>query len=141
MEKVVIIYGSVTGLTEEIAFTLSKEIENKYDTTVINAIDVSPQDLQKADIILLGSSTWGVGDLQIDMVPLNDSLQHMDLKSKKVAVFGLGDSAYKKYCSAVVTLEKSLKSAGAQLIQKGYRCDKYFDDRARIKLKEWAAEL
>ena len=141
MEKAVVVYGSVTGLTEEIAFTLSKEIENKYDTTVFAAMDVGPQDLQEADIILLGSSTWGVGDLQIDMVPFNDSLQGMDLKSKRAAVFGLGDSAYKKFCSAVITLEKSLKSAGAQLIQKGYRCDKYFDDEARAKLKEWAAEL
>lgn len=141
MEKAVIVYGSVTGLTEEIAFTLGKEIGKKYDTTVINALDARPQDLQEADIILLGSSTWGVGELQMDMIPLNDSLQDMDLKSKRAAVFGLGDSAYKKFCSAVNTLEKSLKSAGAQLIQKGYRCDKYFDDTARAKLKEWAAEL
>ena len=141
MEKAVIVYGSVTGLTEEIALTLGKEIENKYDTTVINAMDARPQDLQEADIILLGASTWGVGDLQIDIIPLNDSLQNMDLKSKRAAVFGLGDSAYKKFCYAVNTLEKSLKSAGAQLIQKGYRCDKYFDDKARAKLREWAAEL
>ena len=141
MEKAVIVYGSVTGLAEEIACTLNKVIEDKYDTKVIDAMDAGPQDLQEADIILLGSSTWGVGDLEVDMVPLNDSLQDMDLKSKRAAVFGLGDSAYKKFCYAVITLEKSLKSAGAQLIQKGYRCDKYFDDEAKSKLKEWATAL
>jgi len=141
MEKAVIVYGSVTGLNEEIAHTLAKEIENKYEVRLIDALDAMPQDLENADVLLLGSSTWGVGQLQMDMIPVNDFLQNMNPKSKRAAAFGVGDSAYKKYCYAVIILEKSLKSAGAQIIQKGYRCDKYFDDEARAKLKEWAAKL
>lgn len=141
MEKAAIIYGSVTGLTEEIAFTLAKEIENKYEVSLINALEAVPEDIKDADLILLGASTWGVGQLQMDMMPINDFVQKMNLESKRAAAFGVGDSEFKKYAYAVTILEKSLKSAGAQLIQKGYRCDKYFDDTARAALKEWAAKL
>jgi len=141
MEKAAIIYGSVTGLTEEIAFTLAKELENKYEVSLINALDSVPEDIKGADLILLGSSTWGVGQLQMDMIPVNDFIQKTDLKSKRAAAFGVGDSEFKKYAYAVTILEKSLKSAGAQLIQKGYRCDRFFDDAAKAALKEWAAKL
>ena len=65
----------------------------------------------------------------------------MDLGSKRAAVFGKGDSEYKKFCHAVVTLEKALKQAGATLVQKGYRCDKHFDTAARGRLKAWAFAL
>jgi flavodoxin I len=141
MDKAVIIYGSVTGLTEEIAHMLATEIENKYEVSLINALEAVPEDVKDADLILLGSSTWGVGQLQMDMIPVNDFIQKMNLKLKRAAAFGVGDSEFKKYAYAITILEKSLKSAGAQLIQKGYRCDKYFDDAARAALTEWAAKL
>ncbi len=141
MEKAVIIYGSITGLTEEVAFSLAKELENRYEVSLINALEAEPNDAKVADLLLLGSSTWGVGQLQVDMIPVNDFIKEMDLKSKRVAAFGVGDSEYKKYAYAVTVLEKTLTSSGAKLVQKGYRCDKFFDDSARAKLKDWAAKL
>jgi len=141
MDRAVIVYGSVTGLTEEIAYALAGEIKHRYDVRTVNALDVKPQDINRADLILLGSSTWGVGELQMDMIPVYEHVQQMDLGSKRGAVFGKGDSEYKKFCYAVVTLEKALKEAGAALVQKGYRCDKHFDASAKRRLKEWASHL
>jgi flavodoxin I len=109
--------------------------------SLVNALEAVHEDIKDTELILLGSSTWGVGQLQMDMIPVNDFVQNMDLKSKRAAAFGVGDSEFKKYAYAVTILEKSLKSAGAQLVQKGYRCDKFFDDAARAALKEWAAKL
>lgn len=141
MENAVIVYGSVTGLTERVALSLGDHISSKYDTKIIDAMDFDPSHLDDADLVLLGSSTWGVGDLQIDMVPVHDSIKTMDLSSKRAAVFGVGDSAYKRFCRAVNTLEKTLQSAGAQIVQKGFRCDKCFDDEAQQKLQDWAQKL
>jgi flavodoxin I len=141
MEKAAIVYGSVTGFTEEVAYALAHEIEDKYDVSIIDAIEFEQNDLKSAHMILLGSSTWGVGQIQMDMLPVNEAVKRMDLKGKKAAVFGTGDSSYKKFAQAVITLEKTLKSAGAEIIQKGYRCDKLWNDEAKSKLKEWASKL
>ena len=141
MKKAVIIYGSITGATEEIAYILAGEIKDRYEVHTVNALDATSEDIHNADLILLGSSTWGVGDLQMDMIPVHKQVQHMDLQTKRAAVFGKGDSEYKKFCHAVVTLEKALKQAGATLVQKGYRCDKHFDASARGRLKAWASAL
>ncbi len=141
MERAMIIYGSVTGATEEMAYNLAEEIKDRYDVRTVNALDATPNDLKEAHLILLGSSTWGVGELQMDMIPIHEEVRHMDLRSKRAAVFGKGDSEYKKFCYAVITLEKALKEAGTVLVQKGFRCDKHFDDAARKALKAWASRL
>ena len=61
MEKVHVVYGSTTGTTETIALRLA----NDFGTRAINiaGADVSAFD---AEVLLLGSSTWGCGDLQDD---------------------------------------------------------------------------
>jgi flavodoxin I len=141
VKKAAIIYGSITGATEEIAYTLAGEIKDRYEVRTVNALDATAEDIHNADLILLGSSTWGVGNLQMDMIPVYQQVQQMDLGSKRGAVFGKGDSEYKKFCYAVVTLEKALKQSGATLVQKGYRCNKHFDAVARERLKEWASVL
>ena len=141
MEKACIIYGSITGTTEKLALMLADAIRDRYDVTVRNALDAVPEDVETADLILLGSSTWGVGDLQMDMIPVNDFIRTMDLRTKRAAVFGKGDSEYKRFCAAVITLERSLKAAGARLIQKGYRCDKHLDGLAQERLRKWASGL
>lgn len=141
MEKAAIIYGSVTGATEQIAYSLAGELEGRYEVEVIDAMEFIPESIENADLIILGCSTWGEGELQMDMLPVKSYLQQADLTPKKAAVFGLGDSAYKRYCYAVTILEKLLVSSGAKLLKKGYRCDKYFDLVAKSALKEWAKDL
>ncbi|MCF8110025.1 MAG: flavodoxin family protein [Desulfobacteraceae bacterium] len=141
MERAVIIYGSVTGATEEIAYALADEINDRYKTRIVNALDATPETMTRADLIILGASTWGVGNLQMDMIPVYEYISGMDLSSKRAAVFGKGDSEYKKFCYAVIMLEKVIKKAGAQLVQKGFRCDKHFDEAAMHGLKQWASCL
>ena len=54
-----------------------------------------------ADLVVLDSSTWGVGDLQDDWMAKLDEVKGY-LGGKKVAVFGLGDSVgfADSYCVA-----------------------------------------
>ena len=65
MKKVGIFYGSTTGATEGVAETIaarlgvaSEDIHN-VGTTKVDEVD-------KYDALLLGSSTWGIGELQDD---------------------------------------------------------------------------
>ena len=60
--KTGIFYGSTTGDCERIA----KSLAAKLGADLHNVSELSDAALQAYDLILLGSSTWGYGDLQDD---------------------------------------------------------------------------
>ena len=65
MKTIGIFYGSSTGTTEGIAKRIAEKlgVEDKDIHDVSNA---SPADVAPYEILLLGCSTWGAGDLQDD---------------------------------------------------------------------------
>ena len=112
MDKVHVIYGSTTGMTEAVA---GKIAEALGATAVnINAADAAAFD---AELLVLGTSTWGVGDLQDDWAAQLDSVK-ANFAGKKVAVFGLGDSQgfADSFCVAAETIANAAKDAGATLV-------------------------
>ena len=90
MEKALIIYGSSTGNTEKIAQVLAQELKTRFDVTLLDVTDAEPRDMTTNDVLLLGSSTWYDGQLQEDFQEFYDSMDEVDLKGKRVAVFGTG---------------------------------------------------
>lgn len=68
-------------------------------------------------MLVLGSSTWGNGEVQSDWYDFLDGAQSLDLSDKKIALFGCGDeSMTDTFCSAIGTLYNRLKGTGAQFI-------------------------
>lgn len=91
MAKVAIIYGSTTGNTESIAEQIAAKIAS-HDVTSFNASDIGNVDWSEYSNFILGTSTWGLGDIQDDWDMALDTLAGADLAGKTVAIFGLGDS-------------------------------------------------
>lgn len=114
MKKIGVFYGSSTGNVASVANKLSKILG------VDNVYDVSKSGVQSRianyDIIFLGSSTWGDGDVEDDWDI--DALKAMNLKGKKVAVFGTGDSESfpDTFCNGMSYLADAALQAGATLI-------------------------
>ena len=113
MANVKVIFGSTTGATESAA----AEIAAAFGCTAINVANATPDDF-KADLLILGSSTWGLGELQDDWTVKIGLLEQADLKGKLVAVFGLGDQNgfADTYCDAMGILAQKAKAQGAVLI-------------------------
>jgi flavodoxin I len=113
MANVKVIFGSTTGATESAA----AEIAAAFGVTAVNVANASAEDF-KADLLILGSSTWGLGELQDDWAAKIGLLEQADLKGKIVAVFGLGDQSgfADTYCDAMGILAQKAKSRGALLI-------------------------
>lgn len=110
-----IFYGSTTGDTERIANTIASKLG--VDSSDVQSVSsLSTADLQKYDVILLGSSTWGFGDLQDDWEGSISAIA--DLSGKTAAVFGCGDSASycDSFCGALGKLADALSAAGANVI-------------------------
>ena len=117
MKKITIIYGSTTGNTKNIAQTISK----KLSTHEINLLDVSKatlEDIEKAPNLILGTSTWGVGDIQDDWDSFLPKLKKANLTGKIVALFGVGDSC--SYADTFVDgmgiLQEALSDANCQIV-------------------------
>lgn len=87
--KSIILFGSTTGNTETIAKSLEIEL-GEAKAVDVAAID-SGSDVNDCDLLILGVSTWGIGELQDDWMEKLDILSEIDYSNKKVAIFGLGD--------------------------------------------------
>lgn len=108
MKKIAIVYGTSTGVTEEIAQRLLAHFDG---ADIYNADKVNAQDLTAYDVLILGSSTQGVGDVQDDWEILLPKMAKLDLKGKKIALFALGDSASfsTSFAGAMAHIYKALK--------------------------------
>lgn len=123
MAEIKIIYGSTTGCTESAAQTIGAAIGAER---IINIADAAEADFQ-ADLLILGSSTWGIGELQDDWISGIDRLDSIDLTGKKVAVFGTGDQDgfSDTFCDAMGIIAAKAAERGAIIVGKtstaGYR--------------------
>ena len=129
MSKTVVIFGSSTGTCEGIA----EKIGAKLGAEVVNVQDLN-DDVLAADNLLLGTSTWGAGELQDDWYDGVDTIKGADLSGKTVAIFGCGDSASYSdtFCGAMKELYDAAKEAGANIIGEVSTDGYTFDDSDAI---------
>ena len=91
MKKTGIFYGSTTGTTEDVAGRIAAAL-GIDSSDVHSASELSPALFGDYDVLILGSSTWGDGELQDEWYDALDMLRDADLSGKTVALFGCGDS-------------------------------------------------
>jgi flavodoxin I len=98
--------GTTQGIARKIAGKLGVESENVYDVASAKA-----EELNKYDVLLFGSSTWGLGDLQDDWEDFIRKVATADLSGKKIALFGCGDSSSypDTFCEALGTIYKAVR--------------------------------
>ncbi|MBR4214995.1 MAG: flavodoxin [Bacteroidales bacterium] len=115
MKKTVIIYGSTTGNAAMAAETIAAKLGGGDIKEVAKA---SKDDLDNYENLILGSSTWGDGELQDDWYSFLPTLKSANLNGKTVAVFGVGDqfSYSSTYVNAMGELYDAAKAAGAKII-------------------------
>ncbi len=138
MDKVHVIFGSTTGMTEAVATKIAAE----FGVSPININAAGAADFD-AELLILGSSTWGVGDLQDDWAAQLDNVK-ANFAGKKVAVFGLGDSQgfADSFCVAAETIATAAKDAGATLVGEVLKIDDTNEsDQTDAKVAAWVATL
>lgn len=112
MNKIGVFYGSTTGTTEDVANRIAEKLGvssgDIFDVTKLN-----DELVEKYDVLVLGTSTWGSGELQDDWYDGIKVLKKVDLSHKFIALFGCGDSdSYSDtFCDAMGILYEELKDA------------------------------
>lgn len=118
MSKVLIVYASLTGNTEEMAELIAEGIRNTGGTADLKMVeDCNAVRLLEYDACLLGAYTWGDGELPDEFADFVDEMKELDLAGTRAAVFGSGDTSYRLYCAAVDELEQHLREFGAVIVQ------------------------
>lgn len=115
MKSLAIIYGSTGDNTKNVA----KKIASKIDgATLIDVASIKVTDIEKYDNLILGTSTWGLGDLQDDWDGFLPELKKADLASKTIALFGLGDSSSYSdtFVDGMGIIYEAIKDKGCQII-------------------------
>jgi len=87
--NVTVIYGSDSGTTKAIA----KRIATGLQARLLDITAARTADFEGCDLLVLGSPTYGIGDLQIDWEDRIGLLRSANLTGKPVAIFGTGDQA------------------------------------------------
>jgi len=83
-----VFFGSSTGNTEEVAELIANSLNTDlHDIGSPDAIKL----IKDSNNIVIGTSTWGDGDLQDDWDDIMSEFQDIDFSGKTVALFGLGD--------------------------------------------------
>lgn len=124
MSKVIIIYASLTGNTEEMAELIAEGIRRTGATADLKIVDqCSAVELLPYDAFLLGSYTWGDGELPDEFIDFVQEMEELDLSGRKTAIFGSGDTGYPIYCGAVDFLEEKVKEFGAVVVQESIKVE------------------
>lgn len=126
MNKIGIFFGTDTGSTRLIAKMIQKKLGDDIASKPINVNRIRIEDLLIYDTLILGTPTYGEGQLPgkstkvvagswEEFLP---QLEQDDLTGKMIALYGLGDQdKYKeRFANGLYQLRASLQQCGASII-------------------------
>src|SRR5262249_45246908 len=93
-QRIGLFYGSSTGVTEMVAYQI-QDVWTALGMEPITPVNIGEvKDLSQLlnyDCLILGISTWNIGQLQDDWEIVFPQLDKLDFSDKRVALFGTGD--------------------------------------------------
>ncbi len=115
MKKTVIIYGTSTGVCEDLANRIGTKLGVN---NIINVTNLDDNVIADNENLILGTSTWGAGEVQDDWYDGLRIIKSANLNGKTVALFGCGDSeSYPDtFVGGMAEIYHAVTDAGAQVI-------------------------
>lgn len=112
--SITVVYGSDQGCTRGIANRIARKLNGKS----LDIKKAKPDDLEACQLLILGSPTYGCGDLQSDWEDNIGVLDAANLNGKAVALFGTGDQMTYPECfgDAVGILFDRVTAKGARVV-------------------------
>lgn len=104
---IALVYHSSTGNTSALAEWIYEELlEAGLSVRKYKLEDFPINEIPYLDALILGTYTWGSGDLPRQMKPIAEAVEHLASSSLVTAAFGTGDSFYPNFCGAVDRLKE-----------------------------------
>lgn len=126
MDKVGIFFGTETGTTRLVAKKLHKMFGTDLADKPVNVNRIKPEELLQYDALILGTPSYGVGDipglsagcLERNWEEFLAEFGEPDLSGKRIAMFGLGaqERYAERFASSLIMLFKVFEGLGAEMI-------------------------
>jgi flavodoxin I len=118
MQKTAIVYSFNTLKTGKIAKRIKEAFGKGADIDMLNVEKVTPEEFLQYDNLICGTATWFDGELPNHWDEFIPELEEMNLKGKRVALFGLGDQkGYpENFLDGMGILGEILEAQGAKLV-------------------------
>lgn len=134
--RAAIIYSSVTGNTKGLACIIQQIFRsNDVEVALFKANTFPLNALDSYDFVVIGTYTWGSGEIPKEMIGVYKAFELHGKKSLITGVFGTGDSFYPSFCGAVdafrdmlfvhTNLAVTLKVELMPQLQDYARCEKF----------------
>ncbi|KAI0171773.1 riboflavin synthase domain-like protein [Hypoxylon sp. FL1284] len=145
--RMLIVYGSETGNSQDLAENLERLTERLHFKTVTCEMnDVELSTLPRYPLSIFVVSTTGQGEIPQNALKfwkslLRKRLPPTCLQSVNFTTFGLGDSSYSKFNWAVRKLHKRLEQLGATEFYPRGEADERHEDGIDGTFLDWAQSL
>lgn len=126
MSKIGIFFGTDTGSTRLVAKKIYSLLGEEMADKPKNINRTGVEELLKYDALILGTPSYGVGDLpglsvgcqEANWAEFVPALDGVDLKGKRVALFGLGhqERYANRFASSLIQLYRVFYGYGADII-------------------------
>ncbi len=125
-----IFYGSNGGATEFVAEKIRDALG--LEANLHDIADTEMEVFDEYTHMIIGSSTWGEGDLQDDWDKCFEDFEKVDFSGKTVAFFGLGDQeGYEEnFLDAMGILHNAAVKNGATIVGNGWSTEDYEYDES-----------
>ncbi|MQS89081.1 flavodoxin [Companilactobacillus mishanensis] len=114
MVKVKIVYASITGNDEDIAYVLTEKFEQLgADVEMSEVSQTDASDFEDSDVCVIASYTYDQGIVPEEALDFYDDMQDLDLDGKVYGTCGSGDTFYEDYCRAIDEFASIFEQVGA----------------------------
>lgn len=133
--KTGLFYSSTSGTTAEVARHIAESLKIS-EKDIYNVANTEPSRVDGYEMLILGTPTYGSGELQEDWYGFLAGLEVLDLKDKRIALFGTGDETMSDtFCDAVGILYDRLSKTGATMIGEYNTYPYRFDSSRAVKIE------
>ncbi|MEA3330642.1 MAG: flavodoxin [Campylobacterota bacterium] len=125
-----IIYGSNGGATESVAEMIHEKLG--LEASLVDVGEIEAEAFGEYSHLIIGTSTWGEGDLQDDWDDIFDDYSSLEFGGKTVAFFGVGDQEgyADNFLDAMGTLHEVVVKNGGTVVGDGWSTDGYNHDES-----------
>ncbi len=118
MKKIAIVYSFNTLKTGKIAKRIKEAFGKDANVELVNVEEVTADEFMQYDNLICGTATWFDGELPNHWDEFVPDIEDMDLKGKRVAMYGLGDQkGYpENFLDGMGILGEILEVQGARLV-------------------------
>lgn len=126
MDKIGIFFGTDSGSTRLIAKMMSKRLGEELADKPLNVNRITVDDMLRYDVLILGTPTYGEGQLPGKSTKIAagsweeflPQIKDNDLAGKTVALYGLGDQQKysERFADSLFSLYSHLLACGARIV-------------------------